>query len=264
MSLLLDKFHRFGDSVHQFYSKVSLAFSVKIALLGSVSWLFASGIAVFVDPLLEPTRSKLFGISSNYPLGLGIFAVGIPIFILLQRVNKKGTDASRKSVKTFLAYALVGIASLPNFYPFPHIGVLMPLLAYSTLLGLTTFVHEYQIRSPRVVASNASVQAKIERVKLEFELWFRTLVLLATAATVAASASIFTFFASAQNFLGGDFRAALWLSYGLTIQTVYALVLVFGIVWLMFAKLTQIAEVLETMNDEKAAQSSSVDSRDLP
>src|SRR6266550_627994 len=91
MSLLLDKFHRFGDSVHQFYSKVSLAFSVKIALLGSVSWLFASGIAVFVDPLLEPTRSKLYGISSNYPLGLGIFAVGIPIFILLQR-GRSTTD----------------------------------------------------------------------------------------------------------------------------------------------------------------------------
>jgi len=230
--------------VRHLISRLLSDFAVKIGILGGISYALSVGVPTFVDPLTEPTRSRVYGVPSNYPLGSWILGLSVPVSLGICWINSRNLKASSKALLTSLACALAAILSLPNFSPFPNSGVWAPALSYSILLGLLALVHGYAPRSTSILKLDINLQAKIEGIKLEFELWFNTFVLLVTIIVIIASVTVFREFESAQVSFGGDLRAALWLSYGFEVAAAYGGVLLIALAWVMLNKLSDISEGL--------------------
>jgi len=244
---------RYARPIGQLRSKVTPSFAVKLALLGGLSVPFASGVAMFIDPINNPVVREVYGTTTERYLGPGIFLVGIASSLMIYVVNHGESDplrARRKGLLTFLSSVVVGFVLLANFYPFPHTGVLLPMLAYSSLMGFMSLVYHNGIRSTELKVAGASITAKVEGVKLEFELWFRTLILLVTTVVVGGGVVLFRIFEESLVFFQGNLRAAYLLTIGLEIQTLFLIVLVISVAWLMFDKLGQISDVMKELKKD--------------
>ncbi len=244
---------RYAHSIRRLFSKNTFGFAVKLAFLGGFSIPFATGVAIFVDPLTNPVGREIYGATSEHYLGPEIFFVGIASSFMIYRVNRREQSPLRartKGLLTFLSSVVAGLISLANFYPsFPHIGVLFPTLGYSASLGFMSLVYHNGIRSREIIAVDADIRAKIEGVKLEFELWFRTLILLVTVVIVGGGVVFFRLFEDSARFFRGNLLAAYLLTLGLSIQATYFFLLIAAVAWLMFDKLGQISDVMKELKE---------------
>ncbi len=228
-------------------------FALKAGLLGGFSIPFATGVAVFVDALNEAVVREIYGITREHYPGEEIFLLGIASFFIIYLVNRGGpstSHATRKGLFTFLGFLAVGFISLLDFQPFPHLGVLGPVLAYSTLLGLIAMVYHLEVGSNDLVGAGIDIRARIEVVKLEFELWFRSLILLVTIVIAGGAIVFFNLFDTSAKYYRGDLAAAYPLSVGLSIQALFFMLLVAALVWLIFGKLGKISKMMKSIKKQ--------------
>ena len=224
-----------------------------VGMLGAFSFVFSVAVAVFIDPIVFSTLS--FSPFRYWVLALGTIIVYILVSISNSDKNRSPTS---RGLRTFLATSIPGIASaillgtpsaLGTFLT-PHLGVLAAALSYSILVGFVSFVYNYKIDLPEVEGRDVDPRAKIARVELEFELWFRTLILILTVIIVAASVTVFQSLEISERFFGGDIKAAQWVHYGISLQAAYFAILVVAFGWLMLRKLNMVSGKLGSVKIE--------------
>ena len=234
------------------FPKGTDGFALKAGILGGFSIPFATGVALFVDPLNNTLRKEIYGNTVEHYFGEEISLLGIASFLIIYFVNRgepSTVQATRKGLYSFLGSFAVGFIAVINFSPFPDTGVLMPVLAYSTLLGFTALVYHLGVRFNDSIGDGVDIRARIEAVKLEFELWFRSLILLVTIVIAGGGVVFFNLFDESAKAFQGNLAAANLLTVGLSIQALFFMLLVAALVWLIFSKLGKISEVMKNLKN---------------
>lgn len=168
-------------------------FWILVSILNMMSFCVPAGTLTFV-PGEESRRLayELYGISSLNLLGPWILLVGIPIIFLTYIV------ISRESIEGLnkgLAVSLIALGgtfiSLLNFRPFPHLMVLGCGTFYGVMIGLITVCHDHDF-DLKADDDTVSETARVERVKLEYETWFRGLIVMVAAVGAVSGTLVFT------------------------------------------------------------------------
>src|SRR2546428_971261 len=198
-------------------ARPELIFPVKAALLGGFSFVFSVSVATLIDSQLQDRLPKLGAFHPTF--GIWIFAFGIPVFILIYWINRDKTPkASIKGVLTSVVLAGGGILSSFSFGPVLRLGVLAASLSYSLLMGFIVLVGNYPFEKEEILNAHTDRSVKIATLTLEYETWFRILVLLVTIIIILASVSLFRAFEISKAIFGGDVAAASLVNVGINVQ----------------------------------------------
>jgi len=145
--------------------------SFEIAVWNSVGSILAVGIPTFIDPQLE--HHVRYG-ARIYPLGEWVLLISLLVFALTLILNiNKNFSTKKKAILTFCAILLPTWATLPVFKPeFPHMNV----FGYPIYFGLIS-AGVVLLRGSKVdfsfLKSNISYETKLERLKIEYNYWFK-------------------------------------------------------------------------------------------
>ena len=130
----------------------------------------------------------------NYPYGYYATLPAIIVFILTYIVNANirlsfdsfnivpRLDKNKRPFLTFLLLIIpIFILIVINFQPeFPHMCIFQFSLGYALVIALTVHTHNYDINFG-FLDEDISDKVKIERVKLEYETWFRLIAAIVAA-----------------------------------------------------------------------------------
>lgn len=108
------------------------------------------------------------------------FNIGYKVSIRFSKINY---SFNNKPVLTFLTLIIpIFLLLWVNFRPeFPHMSIFQFSLGYAFVIASTVHTHNHRINFEFINNKLISESVKIERVKLEFETWFRLFVSLMAA-----------------------------------------------------------------------------------
>jgi len=213
-----------------------------IGVIGFFAFDFSVVVATVIDPLAAPA---IF-----HPLlGYWIFPLGALVSLPIYLINNSKLEANARTLLTSLALAVAGILSALTFAAGLHLGVVVASLSYSLVVALLIRVANFVPRSRGIVKLHTPLKVKIEAVKMEFNLWFNTFVLVMTTIVLAASVTVFRAGEVARQ-LYSNTEAAGYVTIGITIQAAYFGVLTVALGWLMLRNLTRSYEVLKEIPAE--------------
>lgn len=159
-----------------------------ISLLSSVAFIMATYMPTIVDPLLT-SRSVEF--SHQYPLGHCISLIAIPVFVMTYLCEVELSNPFKKSIATGLNIILPSLVLLPNFDPIPHGWVLQGALTYAFVIACISFVHNWEVRSDFIDDKTIDIRARIERIKIEHEKWYRILFMFVVGISGLSAVTVF-------------------------------------------------------------------------
>lgn len=160
-----------------------------MSLLNSAAFCIVVLLPTIVDPLL-PSRSQVY--SSQHPMGYWILLLMVPIFTLTYIGSVKISGPLKKSVFVSLCLLLPVLLLLPNFEPIPHDGVLSHSLPFTLLIAWISFVHHYQVKLEFMSDETIDPNARIARLKIEHETWYRVLSFIILGVAAVSAVTIFT------------------------------------------------------------------------
>ncbi len=219
-------------------------FPLIMGVIGFFAFDFSVLGATVIDPVATP--------GSYHPvLGYWIFPLGalvaLPIYII--NGSPRLADVNSRTLLSSLALAVAGVLSSLSYGYFLHLGVLSSSLSYSLIVGLLIRVSYFIPRSKDIVKLHIPLQAKIDAVKMEFNLWFNTFVLVVTTIAVAASVTVFRAFEVAKQTYASVEAAGLE-TLGVTIQAAYFGILAVALASLMLRNMTRAYDVLKEIPPE--------------
>lgn len=155
----------------------NIIFSLIIATSNSLGYLISVGIPIFLDPMIR--HHVLYG-PRTYDHSGAIMLLSIIIFLFTFVLTISNLQSQIKSVLNFII--LVGIvwSLLPIFKPeYPHAAVFLIPLTFGIITSASIYIHYYKIDSS-ILESSKDNTIKIEKIKLEYETWFRFFLVILT------------------------------------------------------------------------------------
>lgn len=165
-------------------------FALRIAIFNAVAYILLVSIVTYGDSHINHI---VYGVR-NYPLQYYVAIPSIIIFISTYKFNAKSKvsfdllkidcklDKNKKPFITFFALIIpIFLMLWINFRPeFPHMCIFQFSLGYALVIALTVHAHNYNINFDFITADLGD-NIKIERLKLEYETWFRLIAAVVTA-----------------------------------------------------------------------------------
>lgn len=154
--------------------------NLDIAFWNGIGTLLAVGIPTFIDPLLE--HHVRYG-SRTYPLGKWVLLISLLVFCITLILNATiKSPLKRKALFTLFAIIIPTWALLPFFKPeSPHFVVTVVPIFFGSISATVVLLRDYQIDFSYLLDSTVSIQTKLERLKIEYDYWYRLgLALLGT------------------------------------------------------------------------------------
>ena len=221
-------------------------FRLTIGIIGCFAFDFSVTVATVIDPVAAP--------GSYHPLlGYWIFPLGALVALPIYIINgSPKLDANRRTLFSSLVLVVAGVLSSLSYGGGLHLGVLSTSLSYSLIVGLLIRVAYFTPRSNDLVRSHVPLQVKIDAVKMEFNFWFNTFVLVVTTIALAASVTVFRAFEIAKQ-MYASVEAAGLETLGVTIQAAYFGILAVALASLMLRNLGRSYDVLKeiTVEDDR-------------
>jgi hypothetical protein len=166
-------------------------FATKVSIWNAIGYCFSVGIPTTIDPLLK--HHVKYG-ARTYPLGYLALLLSFLVFYLTYKTNvNEKFSGNQKTILTLLSLLLPAWLMLPNFLPeFPHVFVFTCPLAFAGLSAYAVYLHNAKIEFNFISDNSIDKLAKIERIKMEREEWFRSaLGLLSVYGLIAISLVIY-------------------------------------------------------------------------
>jgi len=171
-------------------------FALAVSVLGGIGFVVSTCLPIIVDPLISDILHRT--IDYTNPIGPYITLFALPIAIGIYLVNAEDRFRQYSVPLTAMIMAAATFLSLLNFPGKAGINmfVMGSGLAYAFMLSLTVASYHHR---PILATDNRKVDtdARIERIRLEYETWFRGI--LALTAFVAVPAGIIVFNAYKQG-----------------------------------------------------------------
>ena len=162
----------------------SKLFAAKIAVCNAIGYIVSVGGPTIIDQLIK--HNSVYG-PRIYPLGSLVFLGFIPVALVSYIFNINNRTAEVRSSLTFLSLVILTWLTLPYFKPeFPHLWVLLVPVVFGLSTSVSVYIHNYEIDSEIIFIGDISEQVKIEKIKLEYETWFRLFLTVLTGYTVIA------------------------------------------------------------------------------
>lgn len=159
-------------------------FAISVSIWNAVGYCLAVGIPTLIDPLLQ--HHVMYG-PRTYPLGLWIFAPSVLVIASAYWINTRNWSAILCSVLTLGSLLAVTYATIPNFAPeFPHPNLLLVPVFFGAVTGIGSYIHHFQLDIQFVSESSLDPKVKLERLKMEHEIWLRLLVILLSVYALVA------------------------------------------------------------------------------
>jgi hypothetical protein len=164
-------------------------FAFRTGLFNALAYALLVGIVTYGDSHMNHI---VYGVR-NYPLGYSVILLSIPIFIITYIFNANNKISFgpleinySSNIKPFLTFfsLIIPIFLLlwVNFKPeFPHMCIFQFSLGYALVISLTVHAHNHIINFDFIKNDLISESVKIERVRLEYETWFRLIAALMAA-----------------------------------------------------------------------------------
>jgi hypothetical protein len=164
-------------------------FALRIGIFNALAYILLVSVVTYGDAHMHHV---VYGIR-NYPLGYSVIWPSILIFIFTYKFNvdnkisfgpiKFNYSLDKKPFLTFFSliiptFLMLGINFLPEF---PHMCIFQFSLGYALVIALTVHAHNHIINFDFINDNLIRDNVKIERVKLEYETWFRIIAALVTA-----------------------------------------------------------------------------------
>ena len=164
---------------------VSHSFEIILSLLNTLSFCIPIGVLVFVPgTVYMRLYFEIYGVSLISLLGPWILFGGIPVMVVTYAViSRERMKIANKGIAVCLVEFGAISASLLNFRPYPDMFILGWGSFYGLITGLIVICH-YHVFDLRASDKSIDKAARVERIKLEYETWFRGL--LTMVAFVAA------------------------------------------------------------------------------
>lgn len=152
-------------------------FAANIAICNAIGYLVSVGGPTIMDPLIE--HSYAFG-PRTYPLGWLIFLGAIPMSAISYKVNISNFKIVKKSVLTCLSVLLTWLTLLCFGPEYPHIWVLMVPVVFGLTTSTAVYIHNYKLNFEFLLFEHISECVKVEKLKLDYETWFRLFLAVLT------------------------------------------------------------------------------------
>lgn len=165
-------------------------FALRIAIFNALAYILLVSIVTYGDSHIH---HAVYGIR-NYPLGYSAIWLSIIVFVCTYKFNVNDKislsffnlyydlDKDKKPFLTFLSLILpIFLLLWFNFRPeFPHMCIFQFSLGYALVIALTVHAHNYKINFSFLEDDLRDI-VKIERIKLEYETWFRLIAAIVAA-----------------------------------------------------------------------------------
>jgi hypothetical protein len=167
-------------------------FALRIGLCNAIGFGAVVAAAIYVDSNIH---HSIYGIR-EYPFGYGTVFLSPIILIITYAVNIAKIGYHKKFIYTFLCFMLpITILLFTTFFKpiFPHPSVLAVSLLYSTIIALTVLIKNYEISDRFLYSESISEGVKLEKVKLEYDFWFKSFITILTGYSLWALYFIYNF-----------------------------------------------------------------------
>jgi len=164
-------------------------FALRTGIFNALAYALLVSVVTYGDSHMHHV---VYGIR-NYPLGYSVLLLSIPIFILTYKFNADNKIFSgfleinysldKKPFLTFLSLIIpIFLLLWINFQPeFPHMCIFQFSLGYALVIALTVHAHNHKINFDFIKDDLIGDPVKIERVRLEYETWFRLIAAIVAA-----------------------------------------------------------------------------------
>ncbi len=211
-----------------------------IAFLNAVSFI----VAVLPPTLVDERRTfSILGGWSEYPLGICVALTALPLFAISYLLLIRVVNVFRKAAGCFLGSLVFLILASANFRPLSNLWILVWGITYSFAVAVVAFFHWLPVNLRFLGQNEIPLQARIEKVKLDFNVWFSSIVLLVTIAGALSAALIPRIHELASAYAAGVsspmvIETAIWVS------LIYLLSLIWAVGGEFFGKLLLLSEAL--------------------
>jgi len=155
-------------------------FALRIGIFNTLAYVLLVSIITYGDSHMHHV---VYGIR-NYPFWYYANIFSIIIFILTYKFNasNKISVASKPFLTFFSLMIPIALMLWVNFQPeFPHMSIFQFSLGYALVIALTVHAHNYIINFDFIKDDLINERVKIERIRLEYETWFRLIAALMAA-----------------------------------------------------------------------------------
>lgn len=150
-------------------------FALWVSLCNFIGYCVSVGGPIILDPQLK--HRVPYGKAEYHP-DLLTYTLPVLIFAVTYIINSRRTSPACKGVLTFLAILLTW-GTMYIFAPqVPHSTVLFFPIWFGLLAAMTTFIRNYDMRFTFVNDNSIDKSARIERIKMEHDFWFKILFMI--------------------------------------------------------------------------------------
>jgi len=234
-------------------------FGILISILSALSFSIPAGVLLFFRSA-ETRRLafEIYGISSFSLCGPWILIGGVPIALLTYiMISRENVKPLRKGIIASLILLGAAFASLLNYPPPPHLYVLGCGAIYAAMIGLVTgcYYHDFNLRTHD---EEINYVARVERIKLEYETWFRSLLAILAVGAAVSGTLVFrafdygkTMFSIRGEVTKDVLMAAMDSQTVMYIAAFYFGLLVAVLIIIMVKKITELSDDLHKIRPEK-------------
>lgn len=233
-------------------------FAVLVSILSGIAFSISTGTVIVVEPLIHNMLNRPLPLP-QYPIGLLITVFALPIAFAVYLVNSDSAFRKYRALSTAIIMVSATFLSLLNF-PVKfgiHLFVMGSGLAYAFMISLLVASFNYK---PQLETENEEIhaRARMERIRLEYETWFREILALSAFAAVPSGILVFSAYRLGLDMFATEgvitqevveasflFVSAVWIA------AFYFGVLTIAFVWVALKK---IQNLLSELNKIKAAQ----------
>jgi hypothetical protein len=162
-------------------------FPLKIGILNALSFLVIILSVTYVD---SHYHNISYGLR-HYPWGYLAGLFSIPIFCFTFMINSKkdlkiNNSTISKSILTFLGVIVPNVfLNYICFQPeFPHNIIIFGSIIYETIIAFIVYIHNFELKFEFLHDNEIDKNAKIERIKLEYDIWQKLLFALVAGFSV--------------------------------------------------------------------------------
>lgn len=231
-------------------------FAVIISILSGLAFLISTVTPIIIDPMIFNLINRRL---PAYPIGLFITIFTLPVAFTAYLVNRHAMFRKHRALSTAAIMVSSTFLSLLN-YPTEfgiHTFVMGSGLAYAFVIGLlvASFNYEPQLKTD---SQEVHYRARIERIRLEYESWFRGILALSAFVVVPAGILVFSAYGLGLDMYATEgvitqevIQASFLFTSAMWIAAFYFGVLVIAFLWMALKK---IRNLLNELNEIKSVK----------